>query len=104
MAEDGEQALQRLAAEPFDLMILDIMMPVKDGWQVLQELPPATRERMPILVLTAKAEDGDVLKGYAVGASYYVIKPFDNVTLLNAILFLLGELSEDDMDRLELKL
>ena len=103
-AENGAVAYDKIGEETYDLMVLDVMMPVMDGFQLLEKLDPAVKEKLPIVVLTAKASDVDVMKGYSIGASYYITKPFDNVSLLNAILYMLGDLSDDDMADIELKL
>ena len=85
-ASDGVQALERLADEDFNLILLDILMPVMDGWQILGKIRenPRTKD-IPVIVLSAKQEDADILKGYELGASYYIIKPFDAFELLRAI-------------------
>jgi len=103
-AANGQEALDRLKESAYDLMVLDVRMPVMDGFEVLEALDPDLKEAMPIVMLTAKSTDNDVIDGYSNGASYYITKPFDNVTLLNAILFMLGELSEEEMAEMELKL
>ena len=61
-------------------------MPNKDGWQFLKEVRsnPKTKE-IPVIVLTAKNEDGDMFKGYESGASYYITKPFTKAQLLYGI-------------------
>ena len=76
-AEDGEQATLKLEGEDFDLMITDVMMPNKDGWQLIQEVKtnPKTKN-LPVIVLTAKSRDEDMFKGYELGATYYLPKPF----------------------------
>jgi DNA-binding response OmpR family regulator len=76
-AADGEQAMVQLKKDRFDVLICDIMMPKKSGWEVLKEvrLNPETRE-IPVIVLTAKNEDDDMFKGYELGATYYITKPF----------------------------
>lgn len=76
-AGDGEEALTIAAQEHPDLMILDLMIPKIDGWGVCQRV----RERpnlkhIPIIMLTAKAEIEDKLKGFELGADDYVTKPF----------------------------
>jgi DNA-binding response OmpR family regulator len=75
-----------LGKEDFDLLICDIMMPNKDGWEVLKEVRsnPKTKD-MPVIVLTAKDEDSDMFKGYDLGANYYITKPFTKAQLLNGI-------------------
>ncbi len=81
-ASDGEQVLEQLSCEGFDFLILDILMPNKDGWQVLKEVKsnPKTKD-IPVIVLTAKNEDSDMFKGYELGASYYLTKPFTKAQL-----------------------
>lgn len=78
IAEDGESALDRMLAksEPFDLVLLDVMLPGKDGFMVAREL----RQRQnfaPILMLTARGRPEDVLKGFESGADDYLPKPFN---------------------------
>jgi len=78
IAGDGETALDLLLAkrEEFDALVLDIMLPGKDGFQVANQLR-AARNYIPILMLTARARPEDVLKGFASGADDYVAKPFE---------------------------
>ena len=78
IAGDGETALDLLLArhENFDAMVLDIMLPGKDGFEVANQLR-AARNFIPILMLTARARPEDVLKGFASGADDYVAKPFE---------------------------
>jgi CheY-like chemotaxis protein len=85
-ASDGMQALERLADEDFNLILLDILMPTMDGWQILGKIRENPRTKfIPVIVLSGKQEDSDILKGYELGASYYIIKPFDAFELLRAI-------------------
>ena len=76
-AEDGVQATLKLNSEDFDLIISDVMMPNKDGWQLIKEVKsdPKTKN-IPVIVLTAKNKDEDMFKGYELGATYYLPKPF----------------------------
>jgi DNA-binding response OmpR family regulator len=78
IAGDGETALDLLLAkhEEFDALVLDIMLPGKDGFEVANQLR-AARNFIPILMLTARARPEDVLKGFASGADDYVAKPFE---------------------------
>ena len=80
---DGEQATDRLLAkkETFDAVVLDIMLPGKDGFHVVEELR-AARNYVPVLMLTARGRPEDVLKGFASGADDYLAKPFDLSILL----------------------
>jgi DNA-binding response OmpR family regulator len=80
---DGEAATERLIArqENFDAIVLDIMLPGKDGFSVVAELR-AARNYVPVLMLTARSRPEDVLKGFAAGADDYLPKPFDLSILL----------------------
>jgi DNA-binding response OmpR family regulator len=82
-AGDGEQAIEQLGKDDFDLLICDILMPKKNGWEVIKEAKsnPKTKD-MPVIVLTAKNEDSDMFKGYDLGANYYMTKPFSKAQLL----------------------
>ena len=80
---DGEAATDRLLEkkESFDAVVLDIMLPGKDGFSVVSELR-AARNYVPVLMLTARGRPEDVLKGFASGADDYLAKPFDLSILL----------------------
>jgi DNA-binding response OmpR family regulator len=80
---DGESALERLLAkkENFDAVVLDVMLPGKDGFEVATELR-AARNFVPVLMLTARGRPEDVLKGFASGADDYLPKPFELAILL----------------------
>lgn len=80
---DGEAATERLLAnrEKFDAVVLDIMLPGKDGFSVVSELR-AARNYVPVLMLTARGRPEDVLRGFAAGADDYLAKPFDLSILL----------------------
>ncbi|MEM7126962.1 MAG: response regulator transcription factor [Chloroflexota bacterium] len=71
---NGKEALQAFAANPFDMVILDINMPIIDGWTVCAEL--RKRTDVPIMMLTANARPDDVVHGIRLGADNYVTKPF----------------------------
>lgn len=82
-AADGEQAMEQLRKDDFDLLICDILMPRKDGWEVIKEVKSNTKTKnLPVIVLTAKNEDSDMFKGYDLGANYYMTKPFTKTQLL----------------------
>ena len=74
-ANDGKEALQKVAEENPDLVVLDVMMPYMDGFEVLQNLRrnPSTRD-IPVVMLTAKAQDADVFKGWQSGVDCYLTK------------------------------
>jgi len=85
-ASDGREALKKVEEENPDLIVLDVMMPYMDGFEVLQNLRrnPATRE-IPVIMLTAKAQDADIFKGWASGVDCYLTKPFQPSELLTFI-------------------
>lgn len=87
---DGERALDLLLAQksPFDLLVLDVMLPGKDGFTVATELRKASNY-IPLLMLTARGRPEDVLKGFASGADDYLPKPFELSILLARIRSLL---------------
>jgi DNA-binding response OmpR family regulator len=73
-ASDGREALARFAEQPFDLVVLDVMMPQLDGLEVCRRL--RARTSVPIIMLTAKAEEIDKVLGLELGADDYITKPF----------------------------
>ncbi|HVM00195.1 MAG TPA: response regulator [Egibacteraceae bacterium] len=85
-AVDGEDALAKVRADPPDLILLDVMMPNVNGWQVAEELKSdeATRD-IPIIFLSARAMDADLRKGASLGVESYVTKPFDPIDLMELI-------------------
>ena len=85
-AMDGKEALQKVADENPDLVVLDVMMPYMDGFEVLQNLRrnPSTRD-IPVIMLTAKAQDADVFKGWQSGVDCYLTKPFNPMELLSFV-------------------
>ena len=81
---DGESALDYLATENYDGVILDVMMPKRDGFEVLREMR-SRGDRTPVLLLTAKSEIDDRVEGLDSGANDYLTKPFDMKELLARI-------------------
>ena len=86
-AADGEEALAKLESVKADLVILDIMMPNKDGWELCREL----REHfdMPLLMLTAMGETPQKIKGFQLGTDDYLVKPFEPLELVARVKALL---------------
>lgn len=74
-AEDGEQALEILHRQHIDLLLLDIMMPKRDGYHVLQEL--RKESNIPVVILSAKDADSEKILGLNLGADDYIAKPFN---------------------------
>lgn len=90
-AVDGEEALRRLAIFKPDLVLLDVMLPVRDGFEVCQKIRanPEWRD-LKIVMLTAKGREVEVAKGLALGADAYITKPFATQELLASVQRLLG--------------
>ncbi|MCM8761891.1 MAG: response regulator [Candidatus Omnitrophica bacterium] len=85
-ATNGEEGLEIFREEKPDLVILDVMMPVMDGWEVLKRIKAGLRSRrVPVIMLTAKNTDMDKIKGYDYGADFYVTKPYNIKKLLPII-------------------
>ncbi len=96
-AFDGPDALKKVESEKPSLIVLDVMMPKMDGFEVLKRLQanPETRE-IPIIMLTAKAQDADVFRGWASGVSAYLTKPFNPLELVTFVRRILS--GRDDYD------
>lgn len=88
VAEDGARGLELALTENFSLILLDLMLPKLDGWQVCEELR-AQRCRTPILMLTARGQVLDRVKGLEMGADDYLAKPFEFIELLARVRALL---------------
>ncbi len=100
----SQDALREISAGQVDLVILDLMMPGMDGHKLLREIRRVGRCPAPVVILTAKDKDRDVLKGYGEGATYYITKPFKNKHVINIVEYLLGDLSKSEKQALELQL
>jgi two-component system, OmpR family, response regulator len=84
LAKNGMEGFEKFKKDTYDLCILDVMMPYKDGFTLAKEIREKNKE-VPIIFLTAKSMKEDVLKGYKVGADDYLNKPFDSEVLLMKI-------------------
>jgi len=94
LAEDGEQAVEIYKKEQPDILVLDVMMPKKDGFSVAEDIRKENK-RIPIIFLTAKSQTSDVLEGFHKGGNDYLKKPFSMEELIVRIKALL--------DRIEIK-
>jgi two-component system alkaline phosphatase synthesis response regulator PhoP/two-component system response regulator VicR len=85
-AYDGPEALKKIDSEKPDMIVLDVMMPRMDGFEVLKRLKakPETNE-LPVIMLTAKAQDADVFRGWSSGVSAYLTKPFNPIELITFV-------------------
>lgn len=92
VAHDGQEALDAIARERPALVLLDVMMPHKTGFEVCQAVrADETLQATKILMLTAKGRETDVAKGLALGADAYMTKPFSTRELVQKVAELLGE-------------
>ena len=92
LARDGQEAMDVIARERPALVLLDVMMPVKTGFDVCCELRASESLRdTRVLMLTAKGRDTDVAKGLALGADAYMTKPFSTKELVQKVRDMLGE-------------
>lgn len=80
IAQDGGKGVSEFESKAFDLVLLDIMLPVLDGWGVLKEI--RTAGKVPVIMLTAKGETLDKVTGLEMGADDYIVKPFETKELL----------------------
>jgi two-component system response regulator ResD len=86
-AQNGKEAYDRILNNDYDLVILDVMMPVMDGWETIVEVRQISN--VPIILLTAKAAVEDKVHGFTAGADDYLVKPFDEAELLARVKALL---------------
>ncbi len=94
LSVNGELAYQAFKKESYDFCIIDIMMPVKDGFSLARDIRKEDKE-VPILFLTAKSMQEDKLKGFELGADDYITKPFSMEELLARMKAILRRLSEE---------
>jgi DNA-binding response OmpR family regulator len=95
IARNGSEALAALAQTPYDLVLLDVMMPDVDGYQVCRQLRQRPdRAATKVIFLSAKSQPADVQKGYDAGADLYIPKPFSTRQLMQKVRELLGEISK----------
>jgi DNA-binding response OmpR family regulator len=93
---DGKAALEVLQSNPPELLLLDIMMPQMDGWELLHRLrSDPDMDDLPIIILTARVHDMDVARGWRMGADGYITKPFNPVELAGALRDVLASTLEE---------
>jgi two-component system, OmpR family, response regulator len=106
LAKNGMEGFEKFKKDTYDLCILDVMMPYKDGFTLAKEIRDKNKE-VPIIFLTAKTMKEDVLKGYKVGADDYLNKPFDSEVLLMKIKAIIQRKSSEtksDVAKFEFKI
>ena len=99
-ALDGEQALEKVAQQKPDLIVLDIMMPKLDGYETCKALKSREETRdIPVILLSAKGRNVDQKTGFEVGADDYITKPFSPRKLVERINAILGQSNSSDIQR-----
>ncbi len=99
VANDGRMAVDMFAANPTDLILLDIMLPKLDGWQVCRELRKTSQ--VPIIMITAKGEVFDRILGLELGADDYISKPFDTKEVVARVKAVLRRTVADDEEEVK---
>jgi two-component system, OmpR family, alkaline phosphatase synthesis response regulator PhoP len=85
-AYDGVEALEKVKENDLDMIVLDVMMPRMDGFEVLKRLQAdSDTQDIPVIMLTAKAQDADIFRGWSSGVSSYLTKPFNPRELLTFV-------------------
>jgi DNA-binding response OmpR family regulator len=100
-ARNGKEALRMITDKEVSLVILDVMMPVMDGWETCKEIRKLSV--VPILMLTARTDKSDVVKGLNVGADDYLTKPFDDSELLARVSALLRRIPIEKVEQTIIK-
>lgn len=99
-AADGVEAMSRVRERRPDVILLDVMMPRMDGWQVLEELKSDDALKdIPVVMLTAKVQDQDQIRGWSSGASEYITKPFSPLSLSRVLDDVLSDDPDDEEQR-----
>jgi len=103
-ANNGLDALKLLAANFYDVLFLDIIMPEMRGDEVLRRIPAKKKDRMPIVMLTGEDDDRSIMNGYSSGATYYITKPFSGRRIQDIAEYLTGSSDPERKELLELRL
>ncbi|MEX2550393.1 MAG: response regulator [Nitriliruptoraceae bacterium] len=99
-ATDGEEAMEMVRSASPDVVLLDVMMPKMDGWQVLSAIKDDDELRdIPVVMLTAKVQDQDQIRGWSQGAADYITKPFSPLALSQVLQDVLATDPEEEERR-----
>ncbi|MBU4345045.1 MAG: response regulator [Desulfobacteraceae bacterium] len=98
-ATSGEEALNKAGSEPFDLIVLDLMLPGMDGLEIAKHLKSDSKTKhIPIIMLTAKGEEADIVTGLELGADDYVTKPFSPRILVARVKAVIRRKVKEEID------
>lgn len=96
-AADGREALDKIRSEKPDLILLDVVMPELDGFEVLQKLRQDSKTAdIPVVMLTVRVEEADQIKGWEAGADDYITKPFNPAALVEIVNRVLSQKAQND--------
>lgn len=93
LARDGEEAIRKFDQDNVRLVLLDLMIPGKDGWEVLAYIQEKRRGEVPVIITSAKTQRADLEKGFSMGIVDYVTKPFDPLDLAEKIRHILSRIN-----------
>lgn len=106
-AYDGKEAMEKMRSYRPDLVLLDIVMPEMNGYEVMHQIRGSEDRKLastPIVVVSCKDSKADVFKAYSACADYFISKPFKLETLANIVNYLIGDLTQLEREELERKL
>lgn len=95
-AVNGKDCLDKISMKKYDLLILDLIMPKMDGFEVLKRIPPDIKGKLPVVILSAKEGQEDLAKGYDLGAVQYFTKPFENSQIVDIAKYFLGDMTAEE--------
>lgn len=102
--EDPETALEAVPEKNPDLALVDILMPGLNGLDLAEEIAESSGGRVPVVLLSARASDGDIVQGYKHGARYYITKPCEPQTILDVVDYFVGDVDPDKRAEIEARL
>lgn len=98
IALDGEDALNKFEAQNPDIILLDVMMPIKDGFEVCRDIRKTSN--VPIIMITARGEDFEKIMGLEIGADDYMVKPFSPAEVMARVKAIMRRISHEEKDKL----
>ena len=102
IAYDGQETLEKFYAEKIDVILLDVMMPKKDGFEVCKEVRKTSN--VPIIMVTARGEDFEKIMGLEIGADDYIVKPFSPSEVMARIKAIMRRIIKDDSNNKIIKI
>ena len=97
IALDGKEAIEKFEAHSPDIILLDVMMPIKDGFEVCRDIRETSN--VPIIMITARGEDFEKIMGLEIGADDYIVKPFSPQEVMARVKAIMRRISHEEKDR-----